>query len=287
MSFDPGIKVGTTISNNEMRTIFQCGNMGGMRRSKKTGTLVIISDETKGLYLDKWEDGVLYYTGMGKVGDQVLHGNQNITLHDSDTNGVEVHLFEVLKRAEYTYRGVVKLAGKPFTSRQNDEEGNERSVWIFPIKPATDMEEVIESIDDATVKVLSNEELKRNYEKIDGKRSAKVRETKVYARNPYLKELVKRIAEGKCQFCGNDAPFVDQKGEPYLEEHHVQALADGGLDTMNNVVAICPNCHRKMHILKDADDIAFLKSVADKNEQMLKRIAFYTSAINVIDAVKK
>lgn len=28
--------------------------MGGMRRSKTTGTLVILSDHTKGLYDDKW-----------------------------------------------------------------------------------------------------------------------------------------------------------------------------------------------------------------------------------------
>ena len=287
MNFDPGIKVGDVISNNEMRTIFQCGNMGGMRRSRKTGTLVIISDETKGLYLDKWENGVLYYTGMGKIGDQVLPGNQNITLYESDTNGVEVHLFEVLKRAEYTYRGIVKLVEKPYTSRQKDEKGNMRDVWIFPIKPITAMEEVIERIDDAALKVLSNEDLKRNYEKIDGKRTAKVRETKFFSRNPYLKELVKRIAEGKCQFCGINAPFIDQKGEPYLEEHHVEALADGGLDTINNVVAICPNCHRKMHILKSEEDVLFLKNVAEKNEQMLKRMEFYASAAGMKEAVKK
>ena len=105
--FDPGISIGAELSNEEMRTLFKCGNMGGMRRSKQTGTLVIISDETKGLYRDVWKNGVLHYTGMGKVGDQVLEGNQNGTLYYSDTNGVEVHLFEVHKKAVYTYRGTL------------------------------------------------------------------------------------------------------------------------------------------------------------------------------------
>ncbi|WP_458557964.1 restriction endonuclease [Bacillus cereus] len=36
-----------------------------MRRSKKTNTLVLFSDYTKGIYDDRWEQGVLYYTGMG------------------------------------------------------------------------------------------------------------------------------------------------------------------------------------------------------------------------------
>ena len=105
MVFDPGISIGAELTNEEMRTLFRCGNMGGMRRSKQTGTLVIISDDTKGLYRDVWKNGVLHYTGMGKVGDQVLEGNQNGTLFYSDTNGVEVHLFEVLEKAVYTYRG--------------------------------------------------------------------------------------------------------------------------------------------------------------------------------------
>lgn len=80
MSFDPGLELGDKITNADVVKIFACGNMGGMRRSKKTGTLVIISDETKGLYRDEWQEGILYYTGMGKVGNQVLNGNQNGTL---------------------------------------------------------------------------------------------------------------------------------------------------------------------------------------------------------------
>ncbi|CUX20155.1 hypothetical protein BN3590_00196 [Clostridium sp. C105KSO15] len=47
MGFVPGISIGKKLTNNKMRELFKCGNMGGMRRSKK-GTLVIISDDTKG-----------------------------------------------------------------------------------------------------------------------------------------------------------------------------------------------------------------------------------------------
>ena len=63
---DPGLRSGQIIKNNDIVRIFKCGNMGGMRRSRATGTLVIVSDYTKGIYHDKWIGGVLHYTGMGK-----------------------------------------------------------------------------------------------------------------------------------------------------------------------------------------------------------------------------
>jgi 5-methylcytosine-specific restriction protein A len=49
-----------------MAEAFKVGNMGGMRRSNTTGTFVLISDNTKGLYSDKLNEGILHYTGMGR-----------------------------------------------------------------------------------------------------------------------------------------------------------------------------------------------------------------------------
>jgi 5-methylcytosine-specific restriction protein A len=55
-------------------------------------------------------------------------------------------------------------------------------------------------------------------------------------------------ANGNCEACGSPAPFTRAAdGTPYLEVHHVQPLSTGGLDTLDNVVALCPNCHRKAH----------------------------------------
>ena len=46
--------VGQTVTNNELVSEFQCGNMGGMRRSNAKNSLILISDHTKSLYDDKW-----------------------------------------------------------------------------------------------------------------------------------------------------------------------------------------------------------------------------------------
>lgn len=280
MSFNPGIKIGAELSNTEMISLFQCGNMGGMRRSKKTGTLVIISDDTKGLYKDVWKNGILHYTGMGKIGDQVLEGNQNKTLYYSDTNGVEVHLFEVMEKAVYTYRGVVVLADKPYMSEQLDDNKQMRKVWMFPLKPIKDEEFVKErEPEEKELVKLSDEELARRVTIKNVGKKVHTTDTTVYYRDPSLKEMVKRIAEGKCQYCGNDAPFKDKNNEPYLEEHHIKRLADGGTDTIDNVVAICPNCHRKMHVLNDDKDIVILQGIAKENKKAMDRMLTYAKQI--------
>lgn len=55
-------------------------------------------------------------------------------------------------------------------------------------------------------------------------------------------------ASGVCEKCKKPAPFIRKKDNtPYLEVHHKVRLADGGEDTMKNVIALCPNCHRNEH----------------------------------------
>lgn len=136
--FESGLKIGQILRNDDIVEIFKCGNMGGMRRSKATNTLVLISDYTKGIYHDKWIGGVLHYTGMGKKNDQNIEWAQNKTLATCAQNGVDVHLFEVLDAGKYIYCGRVALVDAPYIDVQPDEDGTERKVWIFPIRPIPD-----------------------------------------------------------------------------------------------------------------------------------------------------
>ena len=133
--FNPKLRIGEIITNADIVSTFKCGNMGGMRRSKKTNTLVLISDYTKGLYHDKWIGDVLHYTGMGKIGNQDIDWAQNATLANCNYNGVDVHLFEVMDSGKYIYCGKVALVSAPYIDTQIDEDGNRRNVWIFPIQP--------------------------------------------------------------------------------------------------------------------------------------------------------
>lgn len=71
--------------------------------------------------------------------------------------------------------------------------------------------------------------------------------TTIYSRDPKVKAWVLKRANGICELCKQPAPFTCADGLPYLEVHHIRPLAEGGLDTPFNTVAICPNCHRELH----------------------------------------
>lgn len=85
-----------------------------------------------------------------------------------------------------------------------------------------------------------------------------------YIRDRHVSEYAKCRAKGICQLCGNPAPFYDKNKRPYLEAHHVVRLADGGNDSIDNVVGLCPNCHRKMHHLNLKEDVNALLAVASR-----------------------
>ena len=72
--------------------------------------------------------------------------------------------------------------------------------------------------------------------------------SRAYIRNQdVIREVLERAA-GHCEDCRNPAPFVRASdGSPYLEVHHIEMLSRGGLDTVENAIALCPNCHRKRH----------------------------------------
>lgn len=275
MSLIADLRIGTKLTNNELYEIFGCGNSGGMRRAKKTNSLVIISSHVKSVYDDIWDRDTLLYTGMGQNGDQSLNFQQNKTLNESNENGVQVFLFEQFKVNEYTYLGPVKLIAKPYQDKQKGENGLVRNVYIFPLK-LQQGERFLEQLSvqewkqekKKKAKILSVEELEKRALKSNAKCEEYKTTVKQYIRNEYVIEFAKRLATGICQLCDTPAPFNDKNGDAYLETHHIEWLARGGEDTIYNTVALCPNCHKKMHVLDlDKDKEFLLQKMKVKLEQ--------------------
>ena len=211
-------------------------------------------------YKDGWnEDGLFYYTGEGQVGDQKMwKGNKAILEHQQD--GKELLLFKREKKGHYRFLGQMACVG--YHEALGTDRNNEmRKVLVFELVPQeqasigtlseTESSQVLPS----SAKTLSLDEL---YERATAKskRSATPieRKTNYYERSEYTRLFALRRADGHCEGCGVDAPFSNKAGDPYLEVHHLKRLSDEGPDTPANVIALCPNCHRRIHEGKNGDE---------------------------------
>ncbi|WP_414835427.1 HNH endonuclease [Bacillus sp. Ba 3] len=262
---------GEVYDNSEITRRFKCGNMGGMRRSKKTNTLVLFSDHTKGIYDDRWDKNILYYTGMGQEGHQTLEGNQNKTLYESNENGIGVYLFEAFQPGEHIFMGQVRLVEEPFQEIQEDTQGKERKVWIFPIRILKDNVILPKNLvqnkqekEQKEAKKLDYYKLKERAKKATPVSNKRYTKTETYQRNEFVAEFSKKRANGICELCEQKAPFEDKKRNPYLESHHVEWLSEGGEDTIYNTVGVCANCHRRLHVLNEKNDVMKLKEKLEK-----------------------
>lgn len=96
--------------------------------------------------------------------------------------------------------------------------------------------------------LLSSKERRKRLDAADKKPTRTQVVSTAFLRNPDVVAEVLCRAAGFCEFCKQPAPFNRAKdGRPYLEVHHRTRLADDGDDTVENAVALCPNCHRKAH----------------------------------------
>ena len=136
-----------------------------------------------------------------------------------------------------------------------------RNVWVFKLVAKN------QAIDGKIAALLSSLQTTKKPRR-PGKRTTS---SSTYERDPRITELVKLAAKGRCDLCEKDGPFKDKINDfPFLETHHVKWLSDGGKDWIDNTVALCPNCHRKMHHVDDGDDRAKLRETAKKREESLR-----------------
>lgn len=78
--------------------------------------------------------------------------------------------------------------------------------------------------------------------------------TSSYLRDPEVRKAVMLRAKGNCEYCGRQG-FLCVDGTPYLESHHIRALAEDGADRMSNVIALCSEDHRQAHFGANRDEI--------------------------------
>ncbi len=209
-------------------------------------------------YKDEYHDGVFCYTGEGQVGDMTMaKGNRAILEHANDNKILLV--FEYTKKAIVRFVGEAECIGYHEDTRP-DSNKNTRKSFVFQLVIDNDLEtndversnDVFVSGDTKKFNKLSIKQLRNAaLAKVHIKASPKEKQVNAYYRSEAIKRYVIERSKGKCEGCATDAPFRTRKGA-YLECHHLTQMADGGPDHPENVIALCPNCHRKSHYSIDA-----------------------------------
>lgn len=75
---------------------------------------------------------------------------------------------------------------------------------------------------------------------------ARAKSGEVFVRSQAVRSAVLARAQGRCEHCRTQG-FLTPAGSIYLETHHIVPLSEGGADSTRNVIALCPNDHRRAH----------------------------------------
>jgi len=161
------------------------------------------------------------------------------------------------------WKDIIKLA----TDHQKDVvfvTGDEKADWFHQsmetkIYPRFELvHEFKESTQGKDVHLISLSDLVQLFS-TDQATIETIRSAETIIRTRRLSSLVRRHAiiqaGSKCQLCHLDGAIDGNEGQSFLEIHHLKRLSEGGEDSLQNIVVLCPNCHKTVEerLKKDSD----------------------------------
>jgi 5-methylcytosine-specific restriction protein A len=275
---NPEFEVGSHYVRKELHDQFKGNRQKGIS-SPATEDFAFIftgpSGEKYGYDDELLDDGTLIYFGEGRVGDmEFTENNGNTKVREHKERGLDLLVFE-----ETSTDGVVSYVGEyeyedhDWTDAPDDNNNTRRAIR-FRLVPAGNEGVSLggKRLEDATEQELFAAARESVVEGSSGgtTTSSSSGGGTTYTRSEVTKRFALRSADGVCQGCEDDAPFIGKNGEPYLEVHHLHRLSDGGPDRPENVIALCPNCHRRRHEGRDGDE--FNQQLIEKAEERNERL---------------
>jgi len=212
---------------------------------------------------------------------EMKRGNMAVRSHRS--TGKEVHLFTSLGDGRVRYVGQAFYLDHHWEERP-DANGDPRRAIVFEFEVETDASaqslfgtadgQVREaSAQTGSLRPLADLSLQELRDaallRADADAPEDVRRQNIRRRSEAIRKYVFARANGTCEGCEREAPFITENGRPYLEAHHIRRLADNGPDHPRWVIALCPTCHRKVHHGQEGDAY---------NEQLAERVGVIEKA---------
>lgn len=223
---------------------------GGMFILGDNEAVIIKATIDNGFYPNLWieKDTILKYYMKSIKGKFKASYKENKVILENQ----EIPIYTFVRqndKEDFIYKGIFKYL--------KDDYDKETKWFILKKDSIYDNQEMItysklvENLNDKIEDSIHNytDDERRKRLDIANKKPKRVITTVIaYERNADVVVEVLKRADGICEGCKMPAPFIRRKdGTPYLEVHHRKQLADGGEDSVDNAIALCPNCHRKEH----------------------------------------
>ena len=246
------LSVGVVYRRADLHVRFGGSRFSGIVPSKQEPVVLLFHTEepAQQFYRDGFDDnGVYWYSAEGSSGDMTWTP-ANRAIRDHAELGFDLLFFERAQRKDGLWR--LSQIFYYFSHKKEpriDKSGNLRSAIIFGLLPVTKNSVAAETDSPA---VDFNDLRTALLVPIDTERvgvASAVRN--IYLRSEAVRRYALQRAGGKCEACDTSAPFTTRSGEPFLEVHHIDRLADNGPDRIDRVSAVCPNCHRRCHYSSD------------------------------------
>lgn len=104
---------------------------------------------------------------------------------------------------------------------------------------------------------------------------------KKVAKKAYISKQALKYANFKCEFDNNHETFLTSKGIPYMEGHHLIPCTSANsehywskyernIDCIENIVCLCPTCHRRVHFGSNDEKNTIIRTLYQKQKSSLK-----------------
>lgn len=108
---------------------------------------------------------------------------------------------------------------------------------------------------------------------------------KTIARKAKVSKYALKEADFKCMYDETHETFSTERGTPYMEGHHLIPCTasnseyfwnkcERNIDCVENVVCLCPTCHRRIHFGSKEEKEDVVKSLYDKRISLLRKAGF-------------
>lgn len=263
---------------SDIHGIYKGQQYGGIATPAEHPYIFIFTGDAGGEYgyIDDFDpNGTFKYTGEGQEGDMRMTKG-NLAIHDHQKNNKEILLFESTSRGFVRFLGYCNYVFHHIAERP-DRNGELRDAIVFHLDIVntknTDIAQtlspkVVEAPKAVYITKPSKGKSLQQLREIalsstPTHASTKEKIQSIQNRSTAIKLYAKKRANGICEGCNETAPFETKSG-PYLEIHHLTRLADGGADLPQNIIALCPTCHRKAHYSLDCLEF---------NNQLINKVA--------------